>query len=458
MQHRNFMPSRVNGRRWRCLVVAFVAALIAGGPAFLSDVRGQSTATLAEGTPVQVRLTQAMGTELNDAGDRFETILDQDLRSGNTQIARAGSILMGEVLEAEESGRVKGRARMALTLRELRVDGVDYPIKTNTIVIEAEGTRGEDAKVIGGSAGVGALLGAIIGGKRGAVIGATVGAGAGTTAVLVTDGKEVKFDPEQRFRFHLTEPFRADSTVARAASGIDRSREVPGRGRNQVELRNSIKDLSSRASALRNIVETNFVEASHNSADFRLYLLMSDLFSAADLIYQRSIQNPDEGPLASDIAAHLTDQREKINQELGQRQIDGTLRSRWNEFEEALNELLRISSSIRSGTADSANQSGTLSWRGYVDEEDYVILQDDAVQVQNSKGRPAWNISYQLSTRLPRGPVQMTLNQTDGRGRVEVLERPSRWNDYRAVIRISDPDSGSDYYMFTLDWESENIQ
>src|SRR5690606_41770261 len=114
------------------LVVLSVVLIVVGSGA--SVLSAQANATLPEGTAVQVRLTQAIGTELNEAGDQFEAVLDQDLKSDDVIVARAGSVLVGEVLEAEESGRVRGRARLSLTLRELQIEGMSYPIETNTIV------------------------------------------------------------------------------------------------------------------------------------------------------------------------------------------------------------------------------------------------------------------------------------------------------------------------------------
>ena len=62
---------------------------------------------------------------------------------------------------------------------------------------------GRDAKVIGGTAGVGAIIGAITGGGKGAATGAAVGGAAGTGAVLVTKGKEVDYPAESRLTFTL---------------------------------------------------------------------------------------------------------------------------------------------------------------------------------------------------------------------------------------------------------------
>jgi hypothetical protein len=79
------------------------------------------------------------------------------------------------------------------------------PIVTESVVAEAEGTRGRDAAVVGGAAGIGAAIGAIAGGKKGAAIGTVVGAGSGTGAVLATKGNEVEFGSESRVKFTLKE-------------------------------------------------------------------------------------------------------------------------------------------------------------------------------------------------------------------------------------------------------------
>ncbi len=55
--------------------------------------------------------------------------------------------------------RVKGRAEMSLTLTGITISGREYALKTHPIAVQAEGTRGDDAKVIAGSAAAGAVMG-----------------------------------------------------------------------------------------------------------------------------------------------------------------------------------------------------------------------------------------------------------------------------------------------------------
>ena len=77
---------------------------------------------------------------------------------------------------------------------------------TRPYVAEAEATKGRDAGIIAGGAGIGAAIGALTGGKKGALEGGAIGGGAGTAAVLATKGKEVEFGSETRLNFTLDRP------------------------------------------------------------------------------------------------------------------------------------------------------------------------------------------------------------------------------------------------------------
>ena len=103
-----------------------------------------------------------------------------------------GAPVSGVVVAAEQSGRVKGRASVAIRFNRVTVASTPYTINTARISRLAPATKGEDATKIGVGAGVGAAIGAIAGGKKGAAIGAGVGGGAGTGAVLATRGQEVE--------------------------------------------------------------------------------------------------------------------------------------------------------------------------------------------------------------------------------------------------------------------------
>jgi hypothetical protein len=53
---------------------------------------------------------------------------------------------------------------------------------------------------------------------------------------------------------------------------------------------------------------------------------------------------------------------------------------------------------------------------------------------------------------LPNRDVTVTVDQNGGRGSVQVVQQPTAWNGYTAVIRIYDPQGGSSYYDLSAYW------
>jgi hypothetical protein len=162
-----------------------------------------TTAEVPAGTKLQVRLAQPLSSKTNQSGQTFEATLEDDLVVDGQLVAPEGSRLMGTVVDAKASGKVKGRAQMSIRLSQILVDADSYGIDSNTLSFEAESTAKKDAGRIGIGAGAGAIIGAIAGGGKGAAIGTAIGAGAGTGVTLATSGKEVEFEVEQLFEFQL---------------------------------------------------------------------------------------------------------------------------------------------------------------------------------------------------------------------------------------------------------------
>jgi hypothetical protein len=60
--------------------------------------------------------------------------------------------------------------------------------------------------LIGGGAGLGAIIGGLAGGGKGAVIGGLAGAGAGTAGAAYTGNKDVVIPSESLITFRLAAP------------------------------------------------------------------------------------------------------------------------------------------------------------------------------------------------------------------------------------------------------------
>ncbi len=158
---------------------------------------------LMEGTELVVRLTQALSSKSNKSGQTFQAILDQDVVVNGRKLIAKGTPVTGQLVEVEGSGRVSGTAKMSLTLKSLDTGNGQIPVETNVAKVEAEGSKGRDARRIGGATGIGALIGGIAGGGSGAAKGAAIGAAAGVGVTLMTRGQEVELAAEQLFTFLL---------------------------------------------------------------------------------------------------------------------------------------------------------------------------------------------------------------------------------------------------------------
>ena len=186
-----------------------------------ADMRGEAPANaprepvattmpmdVPSGTDLVLTLETPVSSETAKVDQPVRATVAKPVVVAGMTVIPEGARVTGAVVEAERSGRVKGRASIALRFNEVTVLNTPYRISTTRIAREAEATKGEDAKKIGIAAGVGTAIGAIAGGKKGAAIGAGVGGGAGTGAVLATRGKEVSIPAGATLRTEITETVR----------------------------------------------------------------------------------------------------------------------------------------------------------------------------------------------------------------------------------------------------------
>jgi len=160
---------------------------------------------LQAGTIIRVRLQDTLDTAVNQSGDTFRALVDQDFLVGDKVVVPRGSLVEGKLTFVERSGRVSGRAAMSLQFVSLNVGSRSYPLQTEILSFEAESTKKKDVTKVGIASGIGAAIGAIAGGGKGAAIGAAVGAGAGGAGVAATRGEEVQFLVEDVLEFTLNE-------------------------------------------------------------------------------------------------------------------------------------------------------------------------------------------------------------------------------------------------------------
>jgi hypothetical protein len=172
---------------------------------------------LPEGTLLKVRLESAVASDTSRVEDPIEASLEEPVVIGGIEVLPAGAVLEGHVATAQPSGKVKGRASLALRFSSIMARGERYTLAARVEQV-ARATKGEDAEKIGLPAAGGAVIGALVGGKKGAAIGTAVGAGAGTAVVLTTSGPELRWPRGTRLHIPLDQALDVRVPLRRSSS------------------------------------------------------------------------------------------------------------------------------------------------------------------------------------------------------------------------------------------------
>jgi type IV secretion system protein VirB10 len=167
-------------------------------------------AEIPQGAHVLLRMENSISTRTAQDGDYVYLRTGTPVSVAGSIIVPAGSYVQGVVTNAKRSGRVKGRAELAIRLETITLpSGSVYKFSPKLASVDSgageqkvagkensvqEGsTHGQDAARIAILAGSGGALGAIVDqGARGAGIGAGAGAAVGLATVLLTRGREVE--------------------------------------------------------------------------------------------------------------------------------------------------------------------------------------------------------------------------------------------------------------------------
>jgi hypothetical protein len=173
-----------------------------------SSARATREVTIPAGTTLPIVLDTAVASDTSRAEQAVVAHLSRPIALHGETVLPAGSRVSGVVTDAKASGRVKGRAHVAIRFDSLSPSGSSerYEIRTASIGRTAEATKKKDALEIGAPAAGGAIIGAIVGGKKGALVGGAVGGGAGTGVVLSTKGKEVRLPKGAALSLKLAAP------------------------------------------------------------------------------------------------------------------------------------------------------------------------------------------------------------------------------------------------------------
>ncbi|MFC1632110.1 hypothetical protein ACFL1I_08095 [Candidatus Omnitrophota bacterium] len=164
-------------------------------------------------TTLSVILQTPLSSNTNQRGDQFTTQLAQPLVFKEKVILAQNTQVRGLVKRVKKYERLGDRASLFLLFDQIVLSsGMRIPLvaslntEEGNRVIKIKGKAVKDATIIGGSALVGTVLGRETLGKDGAGQGLIIGAGLGTSAVLLSNMKEIKLPPGTELVIKLDEP------------------------------------------------------------------------------------------------------------------------------------------------------------------------------------------------------------------------------------------------------------
>ena len=135
------------------------------------------------GTPINVRLTQAIDVDGSQAGMSFKGVVDDPVMIGGSIVIPRGASAMLQAVKVEQSGKMKGSDKITLKLNAVGFGGMVHEVATTYVETKGKGEGKKTGRKVGGGAGLGAIVGGIAGGGEGAAIGAAIG---GVTGAAVS--------------------------------------------------------------------------------------------------------------------------------------------------------------------------------------------------------------------------------------------------------------------------------
>lgn len=177
---------------------------------FLAFLTLAPAAEIPKNTHVLLKMVNSISTRTAQEGTQVYMRTASPISDGRQIIVPVGSYVQGTVLVSKRSGKVAGRAQLAIRLEVLtlpggktlkfspHLSGVDDEESTQKVVndegtIQQGGTVGKDMERIAILAGTGAGIGGLTDrGWTGAGIGAGAGSAVGLATTLFTRGKEVE--------------------------------------------------------------------------------------------------------------------------------------------------------------------------------------------------------------------------------------------------------------------------
>ena len=95
----------------------------------------------------------------------------------------------------------------------------------------------------------------------------------------------------------------------------------------------------------------------------------------------------------------------------------------------------------------------SMEWSGTVDDVIQIRIRNRSAQTRGVSGRTYYDANYDFNGRAPRRNATARVDKHDGRGRVFIIQQPSRRNNWTTIVQIVDSKGGTDRYRFSVYWD-----
>jgi hypothetical protein len=178
--------------------------------------------TIPQGTLLQLRTSEAVGTKKAKDGEPVQFTVIRDVAVGGVLALPKGATVHGVVTEVKKvgAGDLGGSSVLALKLTSLDLGGQSYPLDSDQFKVKGPSKTGQTVGNAVGGGILGTIIGCAVGRGFGCAVGAGAGVAAGVGASAASPGPQVWIPAEALVTFHLNTPLTVNPVGAQEAARL----------------------------------------------------------------------------------------------------------------------------------------------------------------------------------------------------------------------------------------------
>jgi hypothetical protein len=176
--------------------------------------------TVPQGTLLQLRTNEPVGTKKAQDGQPVQFTVIQDVAYGGFLAIPRGAVVHGVVTEVKKAGELGGSPELALKLTSLDLGGQSYALDSDQFKVRGPNKAGQTVGSAIGGGIIGTIIGCAVGRGVGCAVGAGAGVAAGTAASAASSGPGIWIPAEALVTFHLKSPVTVNPVSAQEAARL----------------------------------------------------------------------------------------------------------------------------------------------------------------------------------------------------------------------------------------------